>query len=76
MNLHLGASEPRGRRATYDGVPAIWTQHSIVRPPFVLSDICALCTTTGATLLLCVWTVRVGTDLRLESAFGRTSEID
>jgi hypothetical protein len=48
-------------------LPAIRTQHSIVRPPFVLSDICALCMMTGATVLLCVWMFRVGTDLRWES---------
>lgn len=46
-------------------LPVIWTQHSIVRPPFVLTDILALCAMIAGTAWLCVWTFRLGEALRV-----------
>ncbi len=45
-------------------LPAIWTQHSLLRPPFVLSDLLALLAMLGGTLWLCVYTFRLGEELR------------
>jgi hypothetical protein len=49
-------------------LPVIWTQHSIVRPPFALTDTVALCAMIGGTVCLCGWTFRLGERLRVESA--------
>jgi hypothetical protein len=45
-------------------LPVFETQHSLVRPPFELSDIFALCVMIAGTTFLCVWTFRLGEQLR------------
>lgn len=45
-------------------LPVIWTQHAIVRPPFVLTDILALGTMIGGTLWLCIYMFSISEKLR------------
>ena len=49
-------------------LPAIWTQHSIIRPPFVLTDVLALVTMVAGTLWLCLAMYRLGEKLRRQAA--------
>ncbi len=51
-------------------LPVIWTQHAIVRPPFVLTDILALGTMIGGTLWLCIYMFRYAEGLRLGHMAG------
>ncbi len=46
-------------------LPVVCTQHSIVRPPFVLTDVFALCVMIAGSIFLCVWTFRVGEQCRV-----------
>ncbi len=47
-------------------LPVIWTQRAIVRPPFTLTDVVALCMMIGGTIWLCGWTFELGERLRFE----------
>lgn len=51
-------------------LPVIWTQHAIVRPPFTLTDVLALCVMTGGTVGLCGYTFRLGEKLRNSARFS------
>ena len=45
-------------------LPVIWTQHAVVEPPFVLSDLVALGLMAGGTIWLCWYSYRLAEDLR------------
>ncbi len=53
-------------------LPVIWTQHAIVRPPFTMTDVLALCVMAAGAVGLCVYTFRWGEKLRNSAGFSTT----